>query len=101
MKQGIFYLLLMLFSTLNSYAADTIQVKFTNTITQEYECTVGGRVVKVTDGDTVEVLDADKTKHKIRLSGIDAPERKQAWVFLPKSTNRTIPVPRPPCRVQK
>ena len=22
-------------------------------------------------------------------------------VFLPKSTNRTIPVPRPPCRVQK
>ena len=78
-KQGIFCLLLMFFSIANSYAADTIQVKLTDTITQEYECTLTGRVVKVTDGDTVEVLDADKTKHKIRLSGIDAPERKQAF----------------------
>ncbi|WMP15652.1 thermonuclease family protein [Thiothrix lacustris] len=78
-KQGIFCLLLTFFSMANSYATDTIQVKFTDTITQEYECTVTGRVVKVTDGDTVEVLDADKTKHKIRLSGIDAPERKQAF----------------------
>jgi len=37
------------------------------------------RVVKVTDGDTVHVLDQTKTKHKIRLGGIDAPEKKQAF----------------------
>jgi len=37
------------------------------------------KVVKVTDGDTVNVLDRTKTLHKIRLQGIDAPERKQAF----------------------
>ncbi len=41
--------------------------------------TITGRVVKVTDGDTVHVLDASQTRHKIRLQGIDAPERKQAF----------------------
>lgn len=37
------------------------------------------KVVKVTDGDTVNVLDRTKTLHKIRLQGIDAPEKKQAF----------------------
>ena len=37
------------------------------------------KVVKVTDGDTVNVLDQDRVLHKIRLMGIDAPERKQAF----------------------
>jgi endonuclease YncB( thermonuclease family) len=37
------------------------------------------KVVKVTDGDTVNVLDQTKTLHKIRLQGIDAPERKQPF----------------------
>ena len=31
------------------------------------------------DGDTITVLDADKVQHKIRLAGIDAPEKKQAF----------------------
>lgn len=35
--------------------------------------TITGRVVGVADGDTVTVLDASNTQHKIRLSGIDAP----------------------------
>ncbi len=38
--------------------------------------TIIGRVVGVADGDTITVLDADKVQHKIRLSGIDAPEKK-------------------------
>lgn len=37
------------------------------------------KVVKVADGDTINVLDRTKTQHKIRLQGIDAPERKQAF----------------------
>jgi len=37
------------------------------------------KVVKVTDGDTVHVLDQSTVKHKIRLGGIDAPEKKQAF----------------------
>ena len=41
--------------------------------------TLTGRVVRVTDGDTIVVLDANDAQHKIRLTGIDAPERKQAF----------------------
>lgn len=41
--------------------------------------TLTGRVVRVTDGDILVVLDANKVQHKIRLQGIDAPERGQAY----------------------
>ena len=41
--------------------------------------TLQGRVVGVSDGDTVTVLDASKRRHKIRLSGIDAPEKAQPF----------------------
>ena len=38
-----------------------------------------GRVAAVTDGDTIKVLDASNTEHKVRLTGIDAPERGQPY----------------------
>ncbi len=38
-----------------------------------------GKVVSVTDGDTIKILTKDKTLYKIRLDGIDAPERSQAF----------------------
>ena len=38
-----------------------------------------GKVVSISDGDTVIVLDAEKRQHKIRLAGIDAPEKAQAF----------------------
>jgi endonuclease YncB( thermonuclease family) len=38
-----------------------------------------GRVVSVADGDTITVLDINKTQHRVRLSGIDAPEKNQAF----------------------
>ncbi len=41
--------------------------------------TITGSVVRITDGDTLVVLDANKVQHKIRLMGIDAPEKKQAY----------------------
>lgn len=44
-----------------------------------YGESIKGRVVHVADGDTITVLDADKVQHKIRLAGIDAPERSQAF----------------------
>jgi endonuclease YncB( thermonuclease family) len=40
---------------------------------------ITGRVVSVHDGDTLAVLDATKVQHKIRLSGIDAPELGQPF----------------------
>ena len=41
--------------------------------------TLTGKVVKITDGDTLYVLDANYQQHKIRLAEIDAPERKQTF----------------------
>ena len=38
-----------------------------------------GTVVRVGDGDTLTLLDASHKMHKVRLSGIDAPERRQAY----------------------
>ena len=38
-----------------------------------------GRVVGVSDGDTITILDAEQVTHKIRLSGIDAPEKVQPF----------------------
>ncbi|MGB1311534.1 MAG: thermonuclease family protein [Leucothrix sp.] len=56
-------------------------------------CTLKAKIIKVIDGDTVKVLDANKKTHKIRLAGIDAPERKQAYgkaatKFLAKLVNQ-------------
>src|SRR5256714_14811942 len=41
--------------------------------------TMTGRVVRIADGDTITVLDAMNTQHRIRLQGIDAPESHQAF----------------------
>jgi endonuclease YncB( thermonuclease family) len=41
--------------------------------------TYTGRVVGISDGDTITVLDADYHQHKVRLIGIDAPEKKQQY----------------------
>ncbi|MBW3599983.1 MAG: thermonuclease family protein [Planctomycetes bacterium] len=38
---------------------------------------IDGRVVGITDGDTITVLDGSKTQHKVRLEGIDTPENGQ------------------------
>ena len=38
-----------------------------------------GRVVGVSDGDTITVLTPDKAQIKVRLYGIDCPESKQAF----------------------
>ena len=38
-----------------------------------------GRVVGIADGDTVTLLDAANNQHKIRLSGIDSPEKTMPW----------------------
>jgi len=37
------------------------------------------KVVSVHDGDTLTVLDAASVQHKVRLQGIDAPERGQPF----------------------
>lgn len=41
--------------------------------------TLTGDVVRVVDGDTVTLLDAERQEHRIRLASIDAPEKRQPW----------------------
>ena len=41
--------------------------------------TITGKVIGVMDGDTIEVLDANRTPRRIRLEGIDAPEKAQPF----------------------
>jgi len=48
--------------------------------------TLTGRVVRVTDGDTIVILDSANTQHKIRLQGIDAPERKNSTGRTPSGS---------------
>jgi endonuclease YncB( thermonuclease family) len=36
-----------------------------------------GLVVSIADGDTITVLDSNKVQYKIRLNGIDCPEKSQ------------------------
>jgi endonuclease YncB( thermonuclease family) len=38
-----------------------------------------GRVVAIADGDTLTVLDSTNVQHRIRLAGIDAPEKIQPF----------------------
>jgi endonuclease YncB( thermonuclease family) len=55
--------ILLIFSVCNASASKMLQ----------------GKVVSVADGDTITVLDAEKIQYKIRLQGIDAPEKAQAF----------------------
>ena len=49
-------------------------IVFTNSPRLDYRSLVG-TVVKVTDGDTITVIDKEQFVHRVRLMGIDAPER--------------------------
>jgi len=41
--------------------------------------TITGKVVHIADGNTLTALDGNNVEHKIRLHGIDAPERRQPF----------------------
>jgi endonuclease YncB( thermonuclease family) len=47
---------------------------------------IKGEVVSISDGDTVTVLDATHVQHKVRLSGVDAPEKSQPFGQRSKQT---------------
>lgn len=44
-----------------------------------------GRVVALSDGDTVTVLDGNLIQHRVRLAGIDAPEKRQPYFTRSKT----------------
>ena len=47
---------------------------------------LNGTVVGISDGDTITVLDKLSKEHKVRLMGIDAPEKSQAFGREAKQT---------------
>lgn len=49
-----------------------------------------GQVVRVVDGDTISVADGRHRKLKVRLSGIDAPEKKQPYGRLASAHLATL-----------
>ena len=40
---------------------------------------IEGKVIHIADGDTITILDASKQQHRIRINGIDAPEKGQPF----------------------
>lgn len=48
-------------------------------VTFSVQADIDGLVVRVLDGDTIEVLQDNGEKSRIRLAGIDAPEKKQQF----------------------
>ncbi len=53
---------------------------------QAQALTIMGRVIRVADGDTVTVQDQALQTYKVRLAGIDAPEKNQAFGELSRQS---------------
>lgn len=47
---------------------------------------LNGTVVGISDGDTITVLDNSSKEHKVRLMGVDAPEKSQSFGNEAKKT---------------
>ena len=79
----IYALLLIVLFTISCKFIETEQTQTqSNSANQIYvnsENQFVGKVVGIADGDTATVLDKSNAQHKIRLLGIDAPEKAQAF----------------------
>lgn len=56
-----------------------VSIVFVLLATPTHAETLMGRVVGISDGDTLTLLDMANTQHKIRLAGMDSPEKGQPF----------------------
>lgn len=77
MRTGI--LVTWLFLLISGSACDGGDHKTQLALNSEVPASLAGKVVRVTDGDTFVLLGANKTQYKVRLYGIDCPERQQPF----------------------
>lgn len=65
-----------------------IKALFALALLTAFSCVVAaelvGRVVGVSDGDTLTLLVGEQDSYKVRLSGIDAPEKNQLYGMVSK-----------------
>ena len=90
MRNRLALLLLILFAVTSSgctgsIVRDWLQLREGKPQTQPERRILAGRVVRVIDGDTVTVLDSNKTEKRVRLAGIDAPEAGQDFAQASKN----------------
>ena len=62
-----------------SFALFAVALLISFATTSVFASTLVGKVIGISDGDTIDVLDSSKTTHRIRLAGIDAPEKAQPF----------------------
>jgi endonuclease YncB( thermonuclease family) len=77
LKKLLLVSIIGLFSTVQLTFAENV-VKSTGTIT--------GKVIGISDGDTITILNDKQEQIKIRLTGIDCPEKSQAFGNRAKKT---------------
>lgn len=68
---ALFFVFMLVCASFSAYAQQAQSNKV--------QLVIEGKVIRVSDGDTIAVLDKDNKQHKIRFQGIDAPESKQAF----------------------
>lgn len=75
------FLIIGIVSTLYYFYRQHKPDPFANEVHDERlkEHRISGRVVRITDGDTFEMLAAGNKKLRVRIHGIDAPEREQPF----------------------
>jgi endonuclease YncB( thermonuclease family) len=66
-------------SVLQASAAEIVDQTISTPSEPTPQYDLSGKVVRIADGDTLTLLDANNTQHKIRLHGIDTPERGQPY----------------------